>query len=204
MMADIYSSIGMIAGIIEFLGFLPYILNTISRKVTPNKATWIIWSVVGIIIAASYYASGARDTVWMPIASAIGIVLVALLSLKYGEEGWSALDKTCLIGAGAGLALWWYTNEPALAYGMTTMVDAIGALPTIKKAYDRPDSERNLAWPMFFIASTLNLIAIREWTFVIALYPAYVFVLNSSMSALVFIPGRAGKTKKPGKGSAAR
>lgn len=194
MMPMDYSMIGIIAGVIEFIGFLPYILDTLNRKVTPNKATWIIWTFLGVIIAASYYASGARDTIWMPIASAIGIIIVALLSLKYGEEGWTPLDKTCLIGAGAGLALWWYTNEPTLAYGMTTIVDAIGALPTIKKAYDRPESERNFAWPLFFIASVLNLIAIRQWTFTIALYPVYVFVLNSSMSALVFLP-RNGRNK---------
>jgi Na+/H+ antiporter NhaC len=193
-MADIYSSIGMLAGVIEFIGFLPYILDTLNRRITPNKATWIIWAVLGIIIAASYYASGARDTAWMPIASAIGILIVALLSLKYGEEGWTLLDKTCLIGAGTGLALWWYTSDPELAYGITTIVDAIGALPTIKKAYDRPESERNIAWLLFFVACTLNLLAIRQWTPIVAFYPVYVFFLNSTMSTLVFLR-RTGSNK---------
>jgi hypothetical protein len=191
-MGDMNSVLGIAAGIIGFLGFVPYILDTLKRKTTPDKATWIIWAILGIIIAGSYLASGAKESAWTPIAYAVGIVIVAVLSLKYGEDGWTVLDKACLIGAGLGLVLWWYTNDPVLAYVLTTIVDAIGSLPTIMKAYARPESERNLAWPIFLIANTLNLLAIMEWTLVIALYPVYVFILSSSMTALVFFPRKTG------------
>ena len=195
MLVDLYSTLGIVAGIIGFIGFLPYALDTLNRKITPNKATWLIWAVLGIIIASSYYASGVRDTIWTPIAYAIGIVIVALLSLKYGEEGWTTLDKACLIGAAAGLVLWWYTSEPALAYGITTLVDAIGAIPTIEKAYARPESERNIAWLFFLLANSFNLLAIRQWDLTVALYPVYVFILSSAMSTLVFFP-RKNRNKK--------
>jgi hypothetical protein len=190
--------LGIAAGIIGFLAFVPYILDTLNRKTKPNKATWIIWAVLGVIIAASYYSAGARDTAWTPIGYAIGILAVAALSLKYGEEGWTALDKACLLGAGIGLGIWAITNEPVFAYFLTTIIDGIGGIPTIRKAYHRPETESRAAWGMFLIANSLNLLAISEWSLMIALYPAYVFILSLTMNALLFWPRLHGK---PGDGA---
>jgi hypothetical protein len=187
------STLGIAAAIIGFSANIPYIIGILNRKTKPNKATWMIWAVLSVIIAASYYASGARDTAWTPIAYAIGATMVAILSVKYGEEGWTALDKGCLAGAALGLALWAITKEPVFAYYLTTTVDAIGAIPTIKKAWERPESEANLAWPIFSVANTLNLLAITQWTLTIALYPVYVFVMEIAMTLLVYWPGRRKK-----------
>jgi hypothetical protein len=178
-------TLGLLAGIIGFLSFIPYILGTLNRKTKPNKATWIIWAVLGVIIAASYWAAGARETAWVPVAYAIGVIIIALLSLKYGEEGWTTLDKACLAGAGTGLALWYWSGDAALALYFTITVDAIGAAPTIKKAYERPESESRTAWLMYLVANTLNLFALSEWTLAAASYPVYVFALSAIMSALL-------------------
>jgi len=181
-------SIGQIAGIIGFLAFFPYILGTLKGTTKPNKATWIIWAVLGIIIAASYWSAGARDTAWTPIGYAFGIVVVAFLSLKYGEDGWTALDKWCLAGAGAGLVLWALTSEATLALYLTTIIDAIGGIPTIRKTYQRPESENRTAWLMFLAANSLNLLAISEWNLMVASYPVYVFVLSLIMNSLILWP----------------
>jgi hypothetical protein len=177
--------IGIIAGIVSFLAIVPYILDTLNRKAKPNKATWIIWAVVGIIIAASYWQAAAHESAWVIIANAVGVTIVMLLALKYGVEGWTSLDKACLLGAGCGLLLWWATSEPALALYLTTIVDIIGSLPTIKKAYERPETESRASWLVFLTANTLNLFAITEWTLATAMYPIYVFTLSAIMSALL-------------------
>jgi len=184
--------LGILAGIIGFLAFVPYILDTLNHKTKPDKATWIIWAVLGLIIAASYWSAGARDTAWTPIGYAIGIVAVAALSLKYGEEGWTTLDKACLIGAGVGLAVWAITSEPVFAFYLTTIIDAIGGIPTIIKAYKRPETESRAAWAMFLVANSLNLLAISEWSPVIALYPVYVFALSITMNILILRPKSGG------------
>lgn len=189
------SVIGLVAGIIGFLGFVPYILDTISRRTRPNRATWIIWAVLGIIIAASYYASGARDTAWTPIAYALGIFFVMALSFRYGEDGWTRIDKACLICAATGLLLWWLTDNPLLTLYLMIFVDAAGAVPTIRKTYEKPESESRVAWAMFLAGNTLNLFAVGEWTAAIASYPVYLFVLDIIMIALAC--RKAGGRRKP-------
>ena len=186
MAMDIPSAAGVLAGIIGFVAFIPYIKSTLERTTVPNRATWVIWAVLGIIIAASYYSAGARDTAWTPTAYAIGILIVAALSFRYGEGGFGLFDVACLIGAGTGLALWLLTKDPALALYLTIIVDAIGSLPTIKKAYERPGTEDRTAWALFFAANIINLFAIREWTLAIASYPVYVLILNVVMNAFLW------------------
>ncbi|MEW6035722.1 MAG: hypothetical protein AB1529_03860 [Candidatus Micrarchaeota archaeon] len=185
--------LGLIAGAIGFLAFAPYIKSILAKKTTPNRATWLIWAVLGIIIAASYYSAGARESAWVPIAYAVGLVFVAGLSLRYGEGGWTPLDLFCLAGAAIGLLLWALTSEPLFALYLTIAVDALGGVPTLKKAHERPESEDRLTWLMFLAANTLNLFAIGEWTVAIASYPVYVFILSLAMSALL---ARQGKDKR--------
>ncbi len=189
-------SIGLLAGIIGILAFIPYILGIVKRTTKPDKATWIVWAVLGGILAASYYATGATDSAWVPIGYAFGIAVVAIFALKYGEEGWTPLDKWCLAGAGGGLALWWITSEPVLALYIATAVDAIGAVPTIKKTYEKPETESGVAWFLFLAAAALNLFAIKEWSFSSASYPVYLFLLSVVMVALLL--------RKPKKGKNAR
>jgi hypothetical protein len=187
------TQIGIISGIIGFLAFLPYIVSTFQGKTRPNKATWIIWSILGVIIAASYYAAGARETAMLPFAYALGMILTTAICLRYREEGWTALDKGCLAGAGAGLILWALTKDAAMALYLLTIVDAIGSIPTIEKAWKRPETEDKAAWAMFLIANALNILAINSWTFSVAMYPIYVIILSGTMCALLFFPRKAGK-----------
>ena len=113
------------------------------------------------------------------------MIVVAGLSFKYGERGWSLLDKLSVIGAGAGLMLWALTSDPVLAYYLTTCVDAMGAIPTIQKAWARPETEDRLTWSLFLLSNIINLFAIRQWTLTIALYPVYVVMLSTTMSLVL-------------------
>lgn len=183
---------GIAAGVIGFLGFVPYIISTLRGTTKPNKATWIIWAAMGAIIAASYFSAGATYSAWLPVAYAIGIFAVAALSLRSGEKGWTRLDLFCLLGAGVGLLLWWLTSEPAFALYLTIAVDAIGFIPTLKKVYEEPESEDKLAWRLFLLADGLNIFAISEWTLAQASYPVYVLVFTMALNALFYLPKRGG------------
>ena len=57
-----HSLLGKIAVALSFLAFVPYVLATLRGKTRPNRATWIIWSAVGVTLLASYAVAGARET----------------------------------------------------------------------------------------------------------------------------------------------
>ena len=186
-MPDITAVAGKVAGIISLVAFIPYILAILRGETKPNRATWWIWTVIGLMLGASYYSSGANHTIWVPVSYIIGPFAVAILSIKYGEGGWTRFDRSCLLGAGVSVVLWWMFSSPLIALLIGLFIDLMGALPTIRKAYHKPESEDRTAWTLFFAGSTANLFAVESWTFAIAVYPIYMFFGNGLITAFIFV-----------------
>ena len=72
-------------------------------------------------------------------------------------------------------------------------VNFMGTLPTIRKAYCQPETENRLAWAMFSAGNLLNLLAVEEWVFEQAIYPAALALFVGAVTVLVWTPGRRGR-----------
>lgn len=177
--------IGITAGFLSLLGFVPYLVTISQGKTRPNRATWWIWAIVGLILTTSYYFSGADNTIWVPVCSAIGHLIVAILALKYGEGGWNRFDRACMLGAGISLFLWWRFSSPLIALSINIMIDFLGALPTIRKSYYKPETEDLLTWMLFSAAHILNLFALKHWSFALSAYPLYLFGVTTTIVAFL-------------------
>lgn len=185
-MSDMPAFAGKVAGIVSLAAFVPYILAILRGETKPNRATWWIWTVVGFMLAASYYSSGANHSIWVPVSYVIGPLVTALLSIRFGEGGWSLFDRCCLLGAGLSVMLWWVFSSPLVALLINIFIDFLGALPTIRKAYYKPEEEDRAAWGLFFIANAINLFAVEAWTLATASYTLYMFFASGVIAGLVF------------------
>ena len=191
-----YSSeqiIGVLAGVLEFSAFILYYISIFQGKTRPNRATWFALTVVGVLIAASYYASGARETMWIPVSYVVGPLIAFLLSIKYGEGGWTVFDRLCLLGCFVGIVLWKVSHSPEITLFFSILVDFLGILPTLKKSYLDPLSEDKRAWLVTTLASALNIFAVSVWTFSIGAYPVYMLFLNGAITALLFFSPKNSK-----------
>jgi len=186
-MPDITAVAGKVAGIVSLVAFIPYLLAMLRGETRPNRTSWWIWTVVGLMLGASYYSSGANHTIWAPVSYIIGPFAIAILSIKYGEGGWTRFDRYCLLGAGVSVMLWWLFSSPLVALLINLFIDLMGALPTIRKVYHEPESEDRTAWTLFFVSGIANLFAIDSWTFAIAVYPIYMLLLSGLITAFIFI-----------------
>ncbi|PCI19189.1 hypothetical protein COB64_04065 [Candidatus Wolfebacteria bacterium] len=186
-MEHIHIYAGWAAGIFSLVAYIPYTVSILKKKTQPNRATWIIWTVVSLTMLFSYDAVGANETIWLLRAFALGTVITMLLSLKYGTGGWTRFDRGCLITAAVSLFAWWVFDSPLSALLISLFVDALGSLPTIKKLYHDSESENKTAWALFFIGSLSNVIAVNTWTFEIAIHPVIMFTTLSTIFILVFL-----------------
>lgn len=189
-MPDITAIAGKAAGIITLVALIPYVIAILRKETKPNRATWWIWLVVGLMIGISYYSSGAKHTIWVPVTYVIGPLIIVALSFKYGEGGWTWFDRSCLLVAGISAVLWWMFKTPLIALLINLFIDFLGALPTIRKSYSEPKGEDRTAWTLFFAGNVVNLFAVETWTFSIAVYPIYMLLLTGTIAGLLFLRPR--------------
>jgi hypothetical protein len=180
-MGNWQATIGVVAGFLSILCFVPYIVTILQGKTKPNRATWWIWVILSFVISASYYSTGAGNTIWLPVCGGVGQFIIAILSLKYGEGGWNRFDRLCLLGVGISLLFWWQFNSSLIALLFNILIDFLGALPTIKKSYYQPETENILTWSLYLAASAINLFAIEHWSFALTVFPVYIFCINTSI-----------------------
>ncbi len=176
--------IGKLAGLVSFVAFLPYIISILRKKTVPNRAGWIIWTVVGLLLAWSYFSSGATHTIWVPVSYFIGPFIIMLLAIKYGQSGWSRTDKACLLAAAVSVP--WIFLEPRVAMIINIGIDLSGAIPTIRKAYLEPKTEDRLSWILWVFGNILNLFALERWTPSQVAYPIYMVTVSSLILVLLF------------------
>src|SRR3989338_7052063 len=174
---DIKVVLGIIAGLIALSAYLVYVISIFRGGSKPNRATWWIWSFMGLILALSYQFSGASNTIWVPYVEFLGPLIIAILSIKYGEGGLdNKTDLICLLGATISIILWIIFNNPVIALVTNLAVDSFAIVPTIKKSYLRPEGEDFWAWFGTGMADTLNMFAVERFTFAILVYPIYMLV----------------------------
>ncbi len=174
---DTKALLGIIAGVIAFIAYIVYIISIFKGESKPNRATWWIWSFMGLVIGISYFFSGAENTIWVPLVEFLGPLSIALLSIKYGEGGLNdRTDIICFSGAVVSIILWVIFNSPLVALVTNLVVDSFALIPTIKKSFLRPEGEDFWAWFGTGVADSLNLFAAERPSFAILLYPVYMLI----------------------------
>ena len=178
-MHDIASIAGKLAGIISLSAYIPYILSILRKETKPNRASWIIWAIVSTIIALSYREAGASYAFLAPLGYVVGSTIVFILSIKYGVGGWTPFDRKCLIGAAISLVVWQIFDSPMSALLINLFINLLGTLPTARKAWYQPETEDKVFWSLVSLGSFVNLFAVENWTFSMAVYPvSMVFLIG--------------------------
>jgi hypothetical protein len=154
---NIYEALSILSGILFVFAFIPYTLSILKGPTRPSKASWIIWASIDYII---FFGMLAKGTVNGQIVGAIiGATVVIRLALKYGEPGWSLLDKYCLFGAGIGIVFWIIFQEANFGIIACCLVALMGTAPTAKTVWGDPGSENKLAWTIFWVSCVCAVIA---------------------------------------------
>lgn len=181
------SQIGQLAGLLSMIGFIPYIIGILKRRVIPNRVTWTIWTLIGTVLLISYISvsNGVNASTWVPVGYVLGPGIIMILSFYYGEGGYSRLDLTSFALSILSILLWIITKNPAIALCANITADALAAAPTIYKTYYQPETESFTAWTFFLIGNTINLFVIPEVTFETFIYPFYLFIVALIIFILV-------------------
>ena len=159
---------GWTAGVLSLAAFIPYIAAIMRGQTTPNRATWLIWTIIGIAAGSSYYAAGAGDTAWVALSYIAGPSIIFILSIS--------------------LLTWRLSGSALLGLCMSLVADLMAASPTIVKAYLKPQGEDRPSWTIWSVAGAINLVAIDDWgALSIVVYPIYMLLCAGTIAALLWL-----------------
>ncbi|MEI6477506.1 MAG: hypothetical protein WCO52_00770 [bacterium] len=179
--------IGLIAGVLAAGSYYPYILDILHKKAKPERASWLIWSILVGIAFFAQLSEGATSSLWFSALDGLGALLVFLLSLKYGAGGLVRRDLNALIAAGIGLVIWYFTKEAVFALLITMGIDAIAASLTVMKTYEDPSTETYPMWLIVSLAGILAIISVGELDPILLAYPFYIFLANFSVAVSKYL-----------------
>ena len=60
--------LGLLAGVVGIADTIPYVRDTVGGSTRPHRGTWLIWSVLAIVVCLSQRADGASWSLIMAAA----------------------------------------------------------------------------------------------------------------------------------------
>lgn len=184
-MNKMYSLLSLASGALVVVANVPYIASILKGKTSPNRMSWFLWAVVGILILTTYHELDGKAAFFLALTGAICQMTVALLSIKYGSGGTSTVDRICLTLVILTCLIWWLTKSAFYPYVLAVFIDFLAIVPTMRKTYHKPDGEDLWAWIIWAIAALCAVLAIQTWTWAEALLPVYLLSAEIIMVLLI-------------------
>ncbi|MEI7498157.1 MAG: hypothetical protein WCK11_02640 [Candidatus Falkowbacteria bacterium] len=177
---------GYLSGVAILLSFVPYIRDVFLHKTKPERISWLIWSILGLISFFSQWAKGGEYSLILTGAQVVGDFGVFLLALKFGLGGFFFRDKLAIVGMATGLLLWFFTKEPLFALFIAILIDAIGVWLTVMKTFEQPETETTSAWWLTLLGGFFGLLAVDPSNRVLFVFPIYICFASTSILLAIY------------------
>jgi hypothetical protein len=176
-----------------------YAADVLRGGTRPQRTSWGVWALVGILGVASSDAGGAGPGMYAAAVDAVACAVTFLLSVfpRYGKPGGRRLDPYLGLAAVAGVALWQVgplTDTGAAICAVTC--DTVALWPTLRDARHRPNLESRLSWSADVVGNGLCLAAVGTVSVAALVYPIFLVAAAAAMTAVLLTaqaPERPGK-----------
>ena len=182
--------IGMLSGLLVFISAIPYCIRVYQGKIETQITTWVLWTLIGLVLLLTYKSSGAGANVWPAVFGFINPLIITILTMRrLGRSGWVRPDRieiACIVISVISLGLWFRLSQDKglvqFALYLAILADLGATTPTIKFVWKNPDRDRPFAWAMCAVAYGLAIFAITEHTFANYVLPIWMFIGGMSIA----------------------
>lgn len=181
---------------LNLFGYIPYIRGVLKGKIKPQRITWGIWTVLLIITFINQILNGGGYSVLFLGSTAILVFITFILSIRKGVGGATKFDKIILTSSLILFIYWILVRDTRTSTIIATLIDLVGALPTVIKAYKAPSTEAYLQWIMAALGGLLGMLSITTSDYILYVYPTYVFAMNSIIVSAKFFGEQSIARKK--------
>ncbi len=176
-----------LAAAFSFVGAAGYIRDTVRGVTSPNRVTWSLWGIEGVLAFVVEVQQHVGLAALMTLVFGLIPILIVVASFRGHDGTWRIghFDIVCGVLSVAGIVFWTQVHEPTVALVSFVVADQLAGLPTVRKAWLVPSSET--AWTFFtgVVNTTITILSLREFTTLGALFPGAIFVTDLVIWAFV-------------------
>ena len=176
-----------LAALLSGVGAYGYIRDTLAGSTSPNRVSWGLWAIEGILAFVVEVQQHVGLAAVMTLMFGLVPLAVVIASFRNPHSVWKVgfFDGFCGVISLLGLVFWFFVNQPTVALISFIAADQVAALPTVRKAWLAPSTES----PQMFIMGVLNcaitLMTLQHFTTAGALFPGAILVCDLVIAVLV-------------------
>ena len=183
--------LGIIAILLTFISFAPYIRDILKNTTKPHVYSWFLWAIITFISFALQLSDSAGiGSLVTLIVGLMCLVVLALSLIKKIQIKITKSDTLFLILSLISLILWLVAKQDILSSILVTIVGLLAFAPTIRKSWHHPHSES----VSFYLLSTLRyilaILALNNYSIITILYPITWLTYNGLFALMLIIRRR--------------
>ncbi|MGA2433605.1 MAG: hypothetical protein ABSG09_09165 [Acidimicrobiales bacterium] len=186
-----------LAAFLSLIGAYGYLRDTLRGATSPNRVTWGLWGLEGILgfVVEIQQHVGLASVMTLMLGFVPCVVIVA--SFKNPHSVWKIgrFDVFCGAISLVGLLFWAVVNQPTVALISFVAADQVAALPTVRKSWLAPASESPRVFFMGFLNCGITLLTLRHFTTAGVLFPGCVLVMDLMIGLIIVT--RVGERRQP-------
>ncbi|MFZ1988041.1 MAG: hypothetical protein WAV21_03370 [Minisyncoccia bacterium] len=184
-MPDLKVFIVVIASLLAVIGNISYLKDALAGRVKPHPYTWFIWSIVSMTTFFGGLAKGAGIGA-IPTGIAEGFTVgIFLVSLKYlfqeRMQHIRTIDNYFLAVALLGLIPWVLTKDPTISVVIVVGIDLVAFIPTLRKTWMHPETEKPLLYGMNVGRHALTLLSLGSYNIATTIHSVAMIAINTLM-----------------------
>lgn len=173
------------AVVLTVFGYAPYIRDVRRGSTVPHPFTWFIAALAGCIELGLQVVGGAGVGA-LPLFTATSIcIVIFFISLKFGTMHIVASDVMFLILSIVSLLLWVMIRQPVYAVILINLVEVLGFVPTMRKAWRNPYSETLLTFEVCALRQAITVLALQNINVLTASTPILCASTNMTIIAIL-------------------
>jgi uncharacterized membrane protein len=172
---------------VSVVGVSGYIRDTLRGVTSPNRVTWSLWAVEGVLAFIVEVQQHVGLASLMTLAMGFVPFIVVLATFRTPHRAWkiSKFDIVCGAVSVLGLIFWSFINEPTVALIAFVAADHMAALPTMRKSWAVPSSETARTFFLGTVNCAITLMTLKHFTTAGVLFPGCVMVTDFVIATLV-------------------
>jgi hypothetical protein len=188
LLPDMRDMLGAVGALIVALSAIYYALDVVRGETRPQRTSWGVWALVGLLGFGTAHDGGAGPGAWAAGVDALACIVTFLLSLhpRLGKAGGNRHDLVMGAVAVAGVLLWrWGPLSDGGAALLAVSCESVALWPTLREAWRQPQTESFASWTVDVLGNGLCVSAVATVSLASLAYPLFVLAAAVAMSTVL-------------------